>query len=186
MLGSPSPSTSDEKVSSPRPCSPPPAAQSSAKNPPRNRPLAELIGAPFPAFDYETTVILPFQDETSRDESFQKELNKMLLDATLEAHAWASARPFHETDLATRKFEQEILSVQEQEREQGMYLTTRPPPSFLFLLFGRRILPPGLFTSRFTVFLDCLLILAPEKTRQRLNEFVTRLKSALAALTMSM
>ncbi|KAJ7492887.1 hypothetical protein FB451DRAFT_1219980 [Mycena latifolia] len=143
MLGSPSarrdssPSTS-EKVSSPRPCSPPPAAQSDIK--PRSRPLVELIGSPFPPFDCETAVVLPFQDETARDEAFQKELNEMLLDAALETHAWASARPFHETDLATRKFEKQIMSVQEQEREQ-------------------------------------------EKTRQRLNEFVTRVKSALAALT---
>ncbi|KAJ7139858.1 hypothetical protein C8R44DRAFT_765595 [Mycena epipterygia] len=148
MLGSPlsrrdsSPSAT-EKISSPQPSSPPSAgqAQSSIRHPfSRNRPLVELIGAQFPAFDCETAVILPFQDEAARDEAFQKELNEMLLDAALETHAWASVRPFHETEMATRKFEQQIMHVQDQESEQ-------------------------------------------EKTRQRLNEFVTRMKSALAALT---
>ncbi|KAJ7102193.1 hypothetical protein B0H15DRAFT_813560 [Mycena belliarum] len=139
-----SPHTS-EKASSPRPCSPPSSAQSKVKTHlPRSRPLVELIGAPFPPFDCETAVVLPFQDEAAKDEAFKKELNEMILDAALETHAWASARPFHETDLATRKFEQQIMSVQEQERDQGTYLTTRPPPSLLFLLFGRRILPPFL------------------------------------------
>ncbi|KAJ6604384.1 hypothetical protein DFH09DRAFT_1122516 [Mycena vulgaris] len=138
-----SPSTS-EKASSPRACSPPPAAQPSIKNPlPRTRPLVELIGAPFPSFDCETAVVLPFQDEAARDDTFQKELNEMLLDAALESHAWSSARPFHETDLATRKFEQKIMAVQAQEHEQ-------------------------------------------EKTRQRLNDFFTRMRSALAALTGSL
>ncbi|KAJ7130092.1 hypothetical protein C8R43DRAFT_1025769 [Mycena crocata] len=143
MLGSPpaphSPSTS-EKASS-RPCSPPSAAQAQTNTQSqsrRRRPSIDL-SAPFPAFDCEDAIIFPFQDETARDDTFQKELNEMLLDAALEAHAWASARPIHETDLAVRKFETQILHVQEQEGEQ-------------------------------------------EKTRQRLNEFVTRMKSALAAL----
>lgn len=68
----------------------------------------------------------------------------MLLDASLQTHAWASARPFHETDMATRSFEQQILAFQAQENEQGM-LQSRPPPSlFLFLfgfVFGRPLLP---------------------------------------------
>ncbi|KAJ7783490.1 hypothetical protein DFH07DRAFT_787965 [Mycena maculata] len=154
-----SPSTSG-KGSSPRPCSPPPPAQpQSSINPSRSRPLVELIGSQFPAFDCESAVVFPFQDETARDDAFQKELNEMLLDAALETHAWASARPFHETEMATRKFERQIMAVQEQENEQGM-LTTRPLPSFFFLV-----------------------LLFFEKTRQRLNEFVTRMKSALAALT---
>jgi hypothetical protein len=63
------------------------------------------------------------------------ELNEMLLNATLDAHAWASARPFYETDLATRKFEQQIRSLQEQEADQGDSPTS---PSLLFLVFGRR------------------------------------------------
>ncbi|KAJ6574837.1 hypothetical protein B0H19DRAFT_1125969 [Mycena capillaripes] len=138
-----SPITS-EKQSSPRPRSPPPAqAQSNASKhtgSTRGRPLVDVIGAQFPAFDCESAVIFPFQDETARDETFQKELNEMLLDAALETHAWASARPFHETEMATRKYEQQIMAVQGQENEQ-------------------------------------------EKTRQKLNEFVTRMRSALAALT---
>lgn len=80
MLGSPlsrrdsSPST-NEKISSPRPSSPPPAgqAQSSIRHPSsRDRPLVELIGAQFPAFDCDTAVVFPFQDEAARDEGFQK------------------------------------------------------------------------------------------------------------------
>ncbi|KAF8213341.1 hypothetical protein K438DRAFT_1473049, partial [Mycena galopus ATCC 62051] len=122
----------------------------------RGRPLAELIGTQFPAFDAESAVIFPFQDETARDEAYMKELNEMLLDAALEAHAWASARQFQETDMATHKFEEKIMAVQAQENEQGM-LTSWPPPLQFFFSF--------------------------EKTRQRLNDFVTRMRSALAALT---
>ncbi|KAJ7462642.1 hypothetical protein B0H11DRAFT_2053689 [Mycena galericulata] len=155
---SPSPS---RKASSPRPCSPPPPAQpQSSLNPSRSRGhVVDLIGAQFPTFDCHTAVVFPFQEENARDDAFQKELNEMLLDATLQVHAWASARPFHETEIATQKFEKQIMTVQEQETEQGM-LTTRPHPSPLFLVF-----------------------LFFEKTRQRLNEFVTSMKSALAALT---
>jgi hypothetical protein len=32
----------------------------------------DLIGAQFPAFDCESAVIFPFQDDTARDEAFQK------------------------------------------------------------------------------------------------------------------
>ncbi|KAJ7042512.1 hypothetical protein C8F04DRAFT_1076184 [Mycena alexandri] len=81
----------------------------------------------------------------------------MLLDAALEAHAWASARPFHETDMATEMYEKQIMQVQQQESEQGMLARPLNPPSFFSLVF--------------------------EKTRQRLNEFVARMRSALAALT---
>ncbi|KAJ7169613.1 hypothetical protein C8R46DRAFT_1089365 [Mycena filopes] len=150
-------SPSRHSSSSPRPPSPPPAQpKSTNKTSSRNRPLVELIGAQFPAFDCNSAVVLPVQDETARDEAFQKALNEMLLDAALETHAWASARPFHETEMATEKYEKQLLKVQQQEHEQGM-LTARPPPSFL---------------SRFS-----------EQTRQRLNEFVARMRSALAALT---
>lgn len=70
-----SPITS-EKQSSPRPRSPPRAqAQPNAsKNTAstRVRPLVDVIGTQFPAFDCESAVIFPFQDETARDEAFQK------------------------------------------------------------------------------------------------------------------
>ncbi|KAJ7225779.1 hypothetical protein GGX14DRAFT_422310 [Mycena pura] len=139
MSGSPlrlrSPSTS-EKLSSPQSCSPPTSGQTSMAR----RPLVELIDSQFSPFACEDAVVFPFQDETARDQAFQKEINEMLLDAALESHAWSSSRPFHETDAATRKFETQIIAVQQQESEQ-------------------------------------------EKTRQRLKEFVTRMRSALAALT---
>ncbi|KAK7064449.1 hypothetical protein R3P38DRAFT_2824618 [Favolaschia claudopus] len=120
--------------------------------------LVELVEAEFTPFDCEEGVIFPFQDETARDDAFQKELNEMLYDAALQTHAWASARPFHETDTATRKYEQQIMGIQNKENEQGM-LTNRPPSLFPFVS------------------------LVFEKTRQRLNDFVTRMRSALAALT---
>ncbi|KAJ6509267.1 hypothetical protein C8R47DRAFT_1098017 [Mycena vitilis] len=127
-----------EKQSSPRPRSPPPAQPQPVST--RGPSTLELIGSQFPAFDCESAVIFPFQDEAARDDAFQKELNEMLLDAALEAHAWASTRPFHETERATGKYEQQIMAVQAQENDQ-------------------------------------------EKTRQKLNDFVTRMRAALAALT---
>ncbi|KAJ7275308.1 hypothetical protein B0H12DRAFT_251300 [Mycena haematopus] len=134
-------------ISSVEPSSPhsrsPPAAQpqpTNQKTSARGRPLGELIGTQFPPFDCECAIVVPFQNETARDEAFQKELNEMLLDASLAVHAWASARPFQETEMVTREFERDIMSLQATENEQ-------------------------------------------EKTRQRLNDFVTRMRSALAALT---
>ncbi|KAF7339877.1 hypothetical protein MVEN_01904700 [Mycena venus] len=138
MLGSSSGSLNSspvacDKPSSPHPRSPPsarPQSTSANKSTTRSRgPLAEVIGAQFPAFDCESAVIFPFQDETARDEAFQKELNEMLLDAALQTHAWASARPFHETDMATRKYEQQIMTLQAQENEQGMRRPLAPTSS---------------------------------------------------------
>ncbi|KAJ7919167.1 hypothetical protein B0H13DRAFT_1990678 [Mycena leptocephala] len=132
MLGSPS------HLSSPP--SPAQALSSTNRNAPSTPLLVDIIGAQFPAFDCESAVIFPFQDDTARDEAFQKDLNEMLFDAALQTHVWASARPFHEADIATRKYERQIMAIQGQENQQ-------------------------------------------EKTRQKLNEFVTRMRSALAALT---
>ncbi|KAJ7071289.1 hypothetical protein C8F01DRAFT_1109890 [Mycena amicta] len=105
----------------------------------RARNITVEIESEFQGFDCENNVIFPFQDESARDSAFQKELNDMLLDCTIEMHAWASARPFHETDAATTKYEKQIMALQHQENQQ-------------------------------------------EKTRQRLQEFVTRMRTALAAL----
>ncbi len=59
----------------------------------------------------------------------------MLLDVVLETHAWASARPKHESQVAVQKFEKKISQVMEVEKEQGA-----PPFSLSFLpsvIFGK-------------------------------------------------
>ncbi len=43
----------------------------------------------------------------------------MLLDVVLETHAWASARPKYESQVAVQKFEKKISQVMEVEKEQG-------------------------------------------------------------------
>ncbi|KAJ8082852.1 hypothetical protein PM082_008709 [Marasmius tenuissimus] len=105
----------------------------------KDKPLGELIGEPFPSFDHQATVVDPFTQEMGRDATFEQELGTMLLDLILETHAWSSARPRHESQMAVQKLEQKITDVLEVEKEQ-------------------------------------------EKTRNNLNEFVNRMKTALAAL----
>ncbi|KAK0220212.1 hypothetical protein IW262DRAFT_1482755 [Armillaria fumosa] len=121
----------------------------------RDRPLTEIIGQTFPSFDHHSIVVKPFEEESARDTAFSQELSAMLLDVMLETHAWASARPKHESHVAVQKFEKKISQVMEVEKEQG----TSP--------FSLSSLPSVIF----------------EQTRERLNEFVGRMKTALAALT---
>ncbi|KAJ7630677.1 hypothetical protein FB45DRAFT_1027873 [Roridomyces roridus] len=117
-----------------------PTCTPSAAQPPStalSRPLAELVGASFAPFDTDT-VVLPITQENNRDVDFQRVWLHLLrqlaverfLDAALEAHAWASARAFHETQVATETFEKQIVEIQATEHDQGMFA-----PSF----FGRRI-----------------------------------------------
>ncbi|KAK0458776.1 uncharacterized protein EV420DRAFT_1230020, partial [Desarmillaria tabescens] len=120
-----------------------------------DRPLTEIIGQTFPSFDHQSIVVKPFEEESARDVAFSQELSAMLLDVVLETHAWASARPKHESQVAVQKFEKKISQVMEVEKEQGM------SP------FSLSSLPSVIF----------------EQTRERLNEFVSRMKTALAALT---
>ncbi|KAG7448728.1 uncharacterized protein BT62DRAFT_929819 [Guyanagaster necrorhizus] len=107
---------------------------------PRHRPLTEIIGQTFPSFDHHSIVVKPFEEESARDAAFSQELSAMLLDVILETHAWASARPKQESQVAVQKFEKKISQIMGVEKEQ-------------------------------------------EQTRERLNEFVSRMKTALAALT---
>ena len=51
--------------------------------------------------------------------TYTSELSAMLLDVVLETHAWASARPKHESQVAAQKFEKKISQVMEVEKEQG-------------------------------------------------------------------
>ncbi|KAK0480596.1 hypothetical protein IW261DRAFT_1607218 [Armillaria novae-zelandiae] len=125
----------------------------------RDRPLTEIIGQTFPSFDHHSIVVKPFEEESARDIAFSQELSAMLLDVMLETHAWASARPKHESQVAVQKFEKKISQVMEVEKEQGASpFSLQSLPSVIFVLFT-------------------------EQTRERLNEFVGRMKTALAALT---
>ncbi|KAG6854102.1 hypothetical protein C0991_010516 [Blastosporella zonata] len=124
------------------------------------RPLADIIGETFPPFDHRAIIVLPFNSELSRDSAFEKELASMLLDALLETHAWAAARPKHESSVAAQNIEKKIVSVMETEKEQGMYLL-RP----------RSYMCPS------------LRAVIVDKTRQQLNQFVTQIKTALSTLT---
>ncbi|KAF9027734.1 hypothetical protein BDZ89DRAFT_793126 [Hymenopellis radicata] len=123
------------------------------------RPLSDIIGQPFTPFDHQTAVVRPFADESARDAAFAQELSAMLLDVMLETHAWAAARPKHESQVAVQKFEKKISEVMEVEKEQGMLA---PSP-----LFSLSSIPSLIF----------------EQTRERLNDFVCSMKNALAALT---
>lgn len=58
--------------------------------------------------------LIPFCKQITLD------LSAMLLDLIIETHAWASARPKHESTLAAHKIEQKIVSVIEAEKQQGM------------------------------------------------------------------
>ncbi|KAJ3746769.1 hypothetical protein DFH05DRAFT_1376262, partial [Lentinula detonsa] len=103
----------------------------------KDRPLTEVIKEKFAPFDHNRLVVGPFTEETSRDANFEQELGTLLLDAILETHAWAAARPKNESHLTVQRLENKISDVMEVEK----------------------------------------------RTRQDLNEFVIRMKSALAALT---
>jgi hypothetical protein len=44
----------------------------------------------------------------------------MLLDFLLEAHAWASARPKHDTQVSADRLKAQVQEVMDTEKEQGM------------------------------------------------------------------
>ncbi|KAJ3815185.1 hypothetical protein F5876DRAFT_3535, partial [Lentinula aff. lateritia] len=118
------------------------------------RPLTEVISEKFTPFDHNRVVVGPFTEETARDASFEQAL---LLDAMLETHAWAAARPKFESQLAVQKLENKISEVIEVENRQGMSQSSSR-------------------TLHSLSFWPALLL---EQTRQNLNEFVTHMKSAL-------
>ncbi|KIY67863.1 hypothetical protein CYLTODRAFT_490266 [Cylindrobasidium torrendii FP15055 ss-10] len=121
-------------------------------------PTLSNISAPFPGFDHQNAIVRPFAAEAERDAAFQKQLSAMLLEATLETHAWAATRPRFETESTLKSLEERITVVIETETEQG---TLRPPPSFFHN------------SNSSTLF---------EKTRQNINDFVGKVKTALSAL----
>jgi hypothetical protein len=72
MPGSPSERLDSSPIPSEKPSSPRPRTPPSAQLKKTRVPLADLIGAQFSPFDLESDIIYPFQDETVRDETFQK------------------------------------------------------------------------------------------------------------------
>ena len=110
------------------------------------------------------------------------ELNTMLLELIIEFHAWASVRPTHESEKMADVLEKEIKALRHAEAEQGTSPAfapaspSRPSSPGPFSVFGRRAFGCAVYmrlTERF----------GSEKTRQRLHEFITRIRLALAALT---
>lgn len=101
----------------------------------------------------------------------------MLLELILDFHAWSAARPMHESDRTADTLEKEVQTIREAEKEQGRSPTS--PPAC--------VAPTPRFVGRRTAHtrLDAYMLTAPlvELTRQRLNDFITRIKLALAALT---
>ncbi len=121
------------------------------------------------------------------------ELGAMLLDLIIDMHAWAAARPKHESEVAAQRLEQDIKALIEVEEQQGRFPSVLPPNRHSRAcpcLAGRLLslsklcgMPTELFTS-----VKCpprsLAHFATEKTRERLVEFITRMKTALAALAL--
>ncbi|KAJ3797128.1 hypothetical protein GGU11DRAFT_816671 [Lentinula aff. detonsa] len=140
---------------------PEPVSTHSAPVSAKDRPLTEVISEKFAPFDHNRLVVGPFTEETTRDANFEQELGTLLLDAILETHAWAAARPKFESHLTVQRLENKISDVMEVESTQGMSQSSSNA------LHSLSSWPALLF----------------ERTRQDLNEFVIRMKSALAALT---
>ena len=134
------------------------------------------------------------------------ELSNMLLDAIMETHAWASARPKHEAMMESQKLEEQISHIISTESEQGM---SSPAHSSSSSFFRVRFVGMPHSVMAFLQILRCynldpdhsfvlcawsldfpLLIFfcfgtITERTRERLGDFVRRMKTALAALTES-
>ncbi|KAF8884904.1 hypothetical protein CPB84DRAFT_1655101, partial [Gymnopilus junonius] len=124
------------------------------------RPLADVISETFPPFDAQSRIAQPFSDSEARDATFHE---GALLKAILETHAWAASRPKHESAVEGQKLEERIAHVMDTEREQGM-CSPRPTSQ-------------SSFSSSFYRFRIV------EQTREKLGEFVRKMKTALAALT---
>lgn len=104
-----------------------------------------------------------------------------MIDLMLEFHAWSTSRPIQESDRTADKLEKEIKNIQETELEQGrssgltssLFSIGRP----MFSWSSQGYLP-GMF-----VLLADIVFQLQEKTRQRLADFINRIRVALAALT---
>ncbi|KAI0763096.1 hypothetical protein BD413DRAFT_606783 [Trametes elegans] len=123
------------------------------------RAVSGVLSESFAPFDRRAKLAIPFDEESKRDAEFAEKLNAMLLELVLEFHAWSAARPVYQSNRVADKLEEDMKSMKKTEEEQGR--STFP--------FAQSTTAP----SRSLV----------ENTRQRLNEFITRIKLALAALT---
>ncbi|PFH48232.1 hypothetical protein AMATHDRAFT_150342 [Amanita thiersii Skay4041] len=158
--------------SSPRlspPLQTPQSAQSRPSTSMNERSLIEVLSESFPQFDHRKEIVEPFTDETNHEQTFKEELCDMLLASLIEASAWSTARLKQDNAVAAERFEQRISQIMDVEKEQGM-----SPLTFLSLSVDIGLLLVWLLSS------------PTEKTRERLNDFITRLKNAIIALTDSL
>ncbi|OBZ67771.1 hypothetical protein A0H81_12477 [Grifola frondosa] len=146
----------------------------------QKRAIAEVISETFPPFNHRTVVVEPFDNEAKRDADFTEKLNVMLLELLLDFHAWSTSRPTHESDQTADTLEKDIKAVIEMEKEQGMF---SPPTSVPTSLVGTRIFLAFSLLASLDLCLEDADYFLKRKNRQRLNDFVTRIKLALAALT---
>jgi hypothetical protein len=123
--------------------------------------VAEIIEETFPAFSPQS-IVDPFEEERQRDIVFEKgdspvntrpltmilhfrvvivyahpELTRMIIDVLIQCHAWSSARPRHERNMAAAKLEKNINAVLKVEQEQGM--SPASSSYSIWLLVGRAI-----------------------------------------------
>ena len=121
----------------------------------------------------------------------------------METNAWASARPKHEAVMESQKLEEQISHIIATEREQGMSSPAHSSSSSFFrvrfvgmphsvmaslqILRYYNIDPDRSFVlCAWSLDIPLLIIFCfgtiTERTRERLGEFVRRMKTALAAL----
>ena len=102
-----------------------------------NKPsVSDVISDTFTIFDHHGAITVPFETETDRDAEFEKreymhllrdhvclnllsELGNMLIELILEFHAWAAARPSHESVNTAEALEKGINAIIQAEKEQG-------------------------------------------------------------------
>ncbi|KAF5310802.1 hypothetical protein D9619_008048 [Psilocybe cf. subviscida] len=155
---------------------------------PMDRPLAEIISEQPPPFDAQGLIATPFGEETANGAKLEEELTaafpltmcirllelcNMLLSMLLKTHVWMATRPKHEADTASRQLESEISRILTRERQQGMSPSQSLPipPASLYPT-------PSIVSASSSVRRRGLV----EETRERLGEFVQRMKTALSAL----
>lgn len=104
----------------------------------------------------------------------------MIIELMLEFHAWSTSRPIHEAETTADTLEKEVNNIMETEKEQGRYLHPLPLRN---CFIGRPMFFAPISSHFYLHICNADRLLPEEKTRQRLNDFVERIKMALAALT---
>ncbi|KAL1695780.1 hypothetical protein GGG16DRAFT_44772 [Schizophyllum commune] len=93
--------------------------QSNGSTTTKSRAISEIVEDRFPPFDHQAAIVGPFEEETGRDQTYEGELGRLMLDLIMETHAWAAARPKHESANAVGNYEKKIADIMEVEKEQG-------------------------------------------------------------------